>query len=517
MITLVTPPALKSVKGLQMQTPNPPIGVAYLAGTLKRLGYPYHVVDGLGEGIDQIRVYNVRQDFRIQGLSIEAIVERIPAQTKYIGLSVMFSTLWPVSLELLHAIRRKFPAAVIIVGGEHVSAVPEYCLRNAPINYTVHGEGENVLLALLDALDNGKPLSEVPSIGYLDSTGSFVRSSGVTRETNVDGFARPDWDSIPIENYISNGQLNGVNRGRSMPLITTRGCPFACTFCSNTNMYLPRWIPRNPVDVVDEMEEYVNKYKISNFDLQDLTAFVRKSTIVEFCNEVIKRGLKVTWQLPSGTRSETFDEEVADLVYRAGCRNLAFAPESGDPEILKSVKKQVKLDNLEKAAKIAVKRGLSLSVFIVIGFPKDSPESMKKTLRFLRRMATIGVQDCVVSKFVPYPGSPLFKDLQASGKLALDNEFFLTPMDFYTKGSDSYCDGLTSRQLYRWMLYLFLNFYILSFITHPLRTARIMLKAVFTGYEETRYAKFLNEKIYTRTKWLFKSSNWLNSPKEKTA
>jgi radical SAM superfamily enzyme YgiQ (UPF0313 family) len=503
MITLITPPALKAIKGLQMQTPGPPLGTAYLAGMLKAIHYPYAVVDGLGLGLDVIRPSPMRSDLMIQGLSLDEIVERIPDTSRYIGISVMFSTLWPISLELLQRVRARFPKATIIAGGEHITAVSEYCLRNSPIDIAVRGEGENPLIELLETLDRGGPREAVPSIAFLNEKGKYILTSGVVREKHVDKIPWPDWDSIPIEGYITNGQLNGVNRGRSMPILGTRGCPFKCTFCSNPLMYTQRWIPRNSVDLVDEMQTYVNKYRVRNFDFQDLTAFVKKEWIVGLTREILRRNLKITWQLPSGTRSEVFDRAVADLVYKAGCRNVAFAPESGDERILKEVKKQVNLEHLERAVRDALAAGLVVGVFIVIGFPTDNTESLRKTARFLRRMALLGVHDCAVSKFIPYPGSPLFVELQKKGKLALNDDFFISPMDFYAKEAESYCENVSAPELYRWMMYLFLSFYILSGITHPLRTLRIILKALFTGYEETRYAKFINEKIYTRTKWLF--------------
>ena len=128
-----------------------------------------------------------------------------------------------------------------------------------------------------------------------------------------------------------------------MPILGTRGCPFQCTFCSNPGMWTQRWIARDPVALADEMELYVRKYRVTNFDFQDLTAIVKRQWIVDFCRELIARDLKITWQMPSGTRAEVFDAEVADLLYRSGCRALAFAPESGSPEILKIVRKQVDL------------------------------------------------------------------------------------------------------------------------------------------------------------------------------
>jgi radical SAM superfamily enzyme YgiQ (UPF0313 family) len=126
--------------------------------------------------------------------------------------------------------------------------------------------------------------------------------------------------------------------------------------------------------------------------------------IVDFCHELIDRGLDITWQLPSGTRAEVFDAEVADLLYRSGCRALAFAPESGSPAILKAVKKQVDLGHMMDAMQSAVRRGLKLSCFIVIGLPDDTPATLRDTLRLIRRMAVLGVHDVAVSKLVPYPG-----------------------------------------------------------------------------------------------------------------
>lgn len=488
--------------------PGPPMGVAYLAGMLKAAQYPYAVIDGLGLDLNHIRPAPYRSDLMMQGLDLDEIVERIPEESTRIGLSVMFSTLWPISLELLNRVRRRFPEATIIAGGEHITAVAEYCLRNSPVDIAVRGEGESVLIHLLETLDRGGSLQEVSSLGYINDRDEFVLTSGVIRERDVDQIPRPDWDSIPIEEYITHGQINGVNRGRSMPILGTRGCPFKCTFCSNPLMYTQRWIPRDPADLVDEMEDYMRRYNVVNFDFQDLTAFVKKPWIMGFTQEILRRDLKVTWQLPSGTRSEVFDREVAALVYQAGCRNLAFAPESGDERVLKEVKKQVNLKHLEQAARDAVAAGLNVSVFIVIGFPTDDRGSMRKTAKFLRKMAMIGVHDCVVSKFTPYPGSPLFIELQEKGKIALNDKFFISPMDFYARDAESYCENLPPGDLYRWMLYLFMNFYVLSMLTHPFRTIYICLKALLTGYEETRYAKFLNEKVYTRTKWLLRGRSY---------
>lgn len=500
MITLINPPGIKVFSGLQMHTPNPPLGLAYIAAAVKEAGFPYRVIDGTGEALDQVFPYPDREDFMVQGLSLDEIVHRIPRESEIIGLSCMFSTLWPLTNRLAMRIREKFPDALLVLGSEHGTAVPEHVLNNSPFNVVVLGEGEETFVELIRARAGGSCFDAVKGLAFLDGT-AVVKTGLSPRKKDVDAIPLPDWDSFPIEEYIVRHQINGINLGRSMPLLATWGCPFQCTFCSNPGMWTQRWIPRNPELLADEMALYKQKYRVTNFDFQDLTAIIKRQWIVDFCRELIRRDLNITWQMPSGTRAEVFDEEVASLLYRSGCRALAFAPESGSPEILKIVKKQVDLDKMLKSMRIAVKRGLKLSCFIVIGFPDDTPRTLRQTMKLIREMALIGVYDVAVSKFVPYPGSELFVRLQREGKIKLDDEFFVSPMDFYTRRAPSYADAVSTSRLYRTMLWMFVNFYVISFALRPLRFLRALAKAVLTGAEETRYAKWFVDRFYTRRRW----------------
>ena len=280
----------------------------------------------------------------IQGLSFDEITARIHPDTTVIGIACMFSTLWP--LDQPAGLRRAGERSPTPdgPGGEHGTAVPEHALRVSPFDAVVLGEGEDTVVELLRARRDGRPLARVRGIAFKD--GDRVTRPGSRRGRGTWTHPLPDWDSFPIEEYITRHQINGANMGRSMPLLGTRGCPFQCTFCSNPGMWTQRWIARDPVALADEMELYVRKYRVTNFDFQDLTAIVKRQWIVDFCRELIARGLKITWQMPSGTRAEVFDAEVADLLYRSGCRALAFAPESGSPEILKIVHKQVDLPHM---------------------------------------------------------------------------------------------------------------------------------------------------------------------------
>ena len=500
MITLINPPGIKTFSGLQMHTPNPPLGLAYVAAALAEAGLEHRVIDATGEALDAMSPYPDRDDFLVQGLTLDEIVDRIDPRTDVVGISCMFSTLWPLTQRVAAAVRERFPGALLVLGGEHGTAVPEHVLATSPVDVVVLGEGEETFVALLRARAAGRPLDEVKGIAFRRD-GRVVDTGLSDRRRDVDAIPLPAWDEFPIHEYIERHQTNGINLGRSMPMLGTRGCPFRCTFCSNPAMWTQRWIARDPRQLADEMELYVRKYRVTNFDFQDLTAIVRRQWIVDFCRELIARDLNITWQMPSGTRAEVFDAEVADLLYRSGCRALAFAPESGSPAILKAVKKQVDLEHMLAAMRAAVKRGLRLSCFIVIGFPDDTPATLRQTLGLIRRMAVLGVWDVAVSKFVPYPGSELFRRLQREGKIELDDAFFVSPMDFYTARAPSYADAVSTRKLYWTMVWLFVNFYVISFALRPWRVVRALARAILTGREESRYAKWFVDVFFTRRRW----------------
>ena len=504
MITLINPPGLKTFSGLNMHTPNPPLGLAYIAGRLREAGYDFSVIDAVGERLDQIKTFEYRSDLKVQGLDLVEIVERVNPSTTLFGVTCTFSTFWPLARKLISELHKNFPDATIILGGEHGTAVPESVLRSSDVQVVILGEGEETFLNLISAISTGHPLSGVGGIAFLDA-GTFCSTSLSTRTRNIDDLPLPAWDLFPIEQYINAHQINGMNIGRSMPLLATRGCPYQCTFCSSPNMWTTRYIPRDPILVVDEIERYKNLYNVTNFDFQDLTAIVKRSWAIKFCSELISRDLQITWQMPSGTRSEIMDEEVLDLLYRSGCRALAFAPESGSSEMLKEVKKRVNLVHVAKAVRLAVGNGLKVSCFFVIGFPSESRKTLRQSAQYILKMAWLGAHDISVSKFVPYPGSETFLILQEQGLIELNDQFFISPIDFYNRDAQSYC-RLSPRRLYWTMIFMYSSFYLLSSLLHPFRTLKTVYRVIFHQVEEARYAKWLNDRIFIRKDWEKKSA-----------
>lgn len=501
-VCLINPPGTKTISGIQGNNPNPPIGLAYIAAAVREAGHRVTLIDATGEAMDQIEPMYQRPDILVQGLTPEQINARIPEDVDVVAIGCSFSSLWLVSRDILELVSRSKPGMPLIMGGEHPSALPELVLETSAADACVIGEGDETIVELLAAIEHGTPLEAVAGLVFRDGS-RIVRTQPRKRMMKIDHLPLPAWDLFPMEEYISRKQNSGLYQGRAMPLLATRGCPYRCTFCSSASMWGNKYAMRDPVKVVDEMQLYIRRYGATDFHLQDLTAIVNRQWILKFCNELIRRNMKIVWQLPSGTRCEAIDDEVCAKLAATGCKNLTFAPESGSETIRQAVRKQVNMDKTMASIRAALRHKLGLDCFIVIGVPQETRQTLRETLRFVRQLAWIGVQDVGISMFVPYPGSELFGQLASAGKIRMDDGYFLTCMDYCSEEGYQACyaEALTPRQLYRWLVWLFLNFYILSFVFHPIRTAMTLGRFLLTGKEESRYAKWFRDRIKTRRRW----------------
>jgi radical SAM superfamily enzyme YgiQ (UPF0313 family) len=473
---------------------TPPIGPAYLAASLRQAGHRVRIVDGLGESPFQVTPLFGGRILGI-GLRSEEIVERIEPDTELVGVSCMFSQDWPEIRRLIQLVRQRFPSVPIVAGGEHITATAAFTLASTPeVGVCVVGEGEETLVELAAAISSGAALDGVRGLVIRTDDGGSRSTGPRTRIRALDEIPWPAWNLVPLNRYLDHGLGYGVNRGRSMPMLATRGCPYECTFCSSPEMWTTRWYARSPESVLDEIRAYQDRYGATNFDFFDLTAIVKRSWIVQFTQLILDRGMHFTWQLPSGTRSEAIDAEVSRLLFVSGCRNVSYAPESGSPEVLKRIKKVVKLERLEASVVEAVRAGLNVKLNIIMGFPDESRRELGQTVRFLIRMAIAGVHDMSVSLFSPYPGSALYHDLRAVGRIPeLSDEYFLglcAYKDFAQ--SVSYTDGLSPAVLNLYRIAGFVGFYGIQYLVRPWRLVRLILNLAHRR-QESRLDKSLQD------------------------
>ncbi len=491
--TLIRPPSVVARYALTLNG-TPPLSLAYLAGSLTAAGHEVQAIDGLGESLYSMRP-GYRANLLTNGLSIGEVVERVRPDTQFIGISCMFSHEWPLVRELIATLKERFPEVPIVCGGEHPTAMPELCLQDAPgLIACALGEGEETVVELVESCAGiGRKLDEVAGLVVRDGDGT--RHTAVRERIRaVDDIPAPRWDLVPIEHYLAGGFSFGVDRGRTMPILATRGCPFQCTFCSSAQMWTTRYAARDPVRVVEEIESYVQRWGVENIDFYDLTSIIRREWVLAFCAALEARGLKITWQLPSGTRSEALDAEVLRAMYRAGCRNVSYAPESGSLESLKVIKKKVNLDHMEESMRAAVKNGLNVKANILIGFPHEKAAHARKSLHFIYRMALAGVHDASVWTFSPYPGSAIFKELQAQGRIReLDDDYYASLLSYSDiSQAVSYSEHMSSKELQRYRLAGLLLFYMVSYLSHPVRPLRSLYNIATRRYESRLEMSFGN-------------------------
>jgi len=241
-------------------------------------------------------------------------------------------------------------------------------------------------------------------------------------------------------------------------------------------MWTTRYVMRSPADVADEIAHGVETYGATSIDFLDLTAIVKRSWILEFTQELKRRRLSVTWQLPSGTRSEALDAEVLRALKDAGCGYLVYAPESGSERVLRDIDKRIKLPRMVESMRQAKAEGLVVKANFVIGFPEETREDIWKTLRLMLDLARAGVDDADLALFTPYPGSPLFEELSGTGELgSLNDSYFenlIVLYDFtFVRSFSRHVPGL---ELLVYRVVGLSLFYALAYGTHPWRIANLL-------------------------------------------
>ncbi len=472
-ITLIRPPIIFSAKSYS--TPiTLPVGISYIAAALKKSNYRVKIIDCVGAGINEIHT-TVDNRFKIQGIDVDRSIQMINKDCDIIGISTMFSQEWPHIRRYINKVRDSFPNAKIIVGGEHATAMPEFSLRDCPaIDYIIKGEGELALIQLVYNIRKGIE-DKISGVVFLKD-GRYNESLLAPRLVKIENLPWPSWELLDIEPYFQPNFTMGISQGRNMPLLATRGCPYQCTFCSSPQMWTTRYVMRPASDVVDEIEYYIKKYQINSVDFYDLTAIVKKEWVMDFTNELKRRNLDITWQLPSGTRSEALDEEVISRLADTGIKFLVYAPESGSKRILKEIKKKVNLKKLTQSVSFAKKNKIITKLNFIIGFPNEKRLDILKTLLFIWKLALLKVNDCNLSIFSPYPGSEIYDELRKSSVIPEINDAYfeslITQFDF--TASKSYCCDIGTFELSSYRIIGMSVFYGLSYIRCPGRLLRLI-------------------------------------------
>jgi len=318
----------------------------------------------------------------------------------------------------------------VVLGGPHVSALPEESAARPEVDIVVRGEGEETWIDLCNTIERAQRaaprltakdlldpqaglLDGVLGISYHTSDGRSHHNMERPAIANLDVLPWPAYHLFKMERYTSlQPAIDYVEAGRSFSLMTSRGCPYRCTFCSQSIM-AEKWRARSPQNVIAEWKHLVYDWGAQEIGLLDDSANINKKRLHAICALLIAEKLNhVPWIMINGIRANLADEALLGHMKAAGCKRTAFGVETGDAEMLKAVDKRVTHDQIRAAFQAAKKVGLETIGFFIIGLPGDNEETMEKTIRLAIEL------DPIVANFsmmTPYPGTKVWEQVHRNG------------------------------------------------------------------------------------------------------
>jgi anaerobic magnesium-protoporphyrin IX monomethyl ester cyclase len=373
---------------LKAKYPQPPMGLALIAAVLEEAGYPVTVVDA--NALD---------------LPYEALPPLVK-EADVVGLTAMTPSI-NIALTTAHYLKLARPDQTVILGGAHATLLPEETFAaTSDIDLIVRGEGEETILKLLPAIENGHPLSGIPGITYREN-GKTVSNPSDKKLIDLNPLPFLAYHLLPWQKYRPHPP-----HGRALPfavIITSRGCPYHCAYCSKP-IFGRSFRAQTPDRILAEIEYYQERFGVKEIAFYDDVFTLDKKRAHSIADEIIKKKIKLHWSCE--TRVNLVDEDLLVHMKRAGCYAISYGIESGTPEVLEAIDKGITLPQVTRAVRWSQKAGLQTIGYFMIGSPGESPETIRKTIQFAKSLKLDFAQFAVTT---PFPGTKLY-DMYTSGK-----------------------------------------------------------------------------------------------------
>jgi len=394
-VILVTPPVTsKAQYGYLEKGSNniAPLGLLHIAAYLKEMGIEVEVIDAeahrytFGETVDRI----------------------IASNPDYVGTTAVSLTA-PVAAYLAEKIHEKRPNLPIILGGVHMSSLPEETMKRYPhIEIGVIGEGEITFHELIKTLDEGRDIRGLDGIAYRDN-GNIMVNKRRSEIKNLDILPIPAWDLLDAFPELYTPPAHCFGRSPVAHIVAMRGCEYNCIFCSK------KTFPNKARFFSAEYVINMLKYLIDNFGIKELkyyddNIFKDKTRFRKLCQMMIDEKLDLTWTCSS--RVDLVDAESLKLAKKAGCWQIFYGCESADPEILKRMRKGLTVEKMKRGIKMTKDAGIQIRAYFICGFPGETEESFKRTVDFALSQP---FDDFQMTYFTPLPGSPISEEAHKWG------------------------------------------------------------------------------------------------------
>ena len=382
-VLFVNPPQTAS-KYKFMGVIAPPLGIAYMAGVLQENNIDVEILDASAEDMDF-------KDVEKELLKRKPDLVALTALTPTIGRA----------LETAQVVKETLPDSIVVMGGYHPTFNFIETLEDENVDIVIRGEGEYIMLNLVQALENQSSLHDVKGIVFEDKNSKeIVVNPEAPLIQDLDELPFPALNLLPMKKY----RLLDMDTHMTT-MITTRGCPMQCSFCSSAAMHGKKIRERSVENIVDEIEYLKTNYDIDTIAFMDDTFTLKKRKVMAICDEILKRNIEIMWGCTS--RVDTLDEKLLKKMKEAGCITIFIGVESADQQQLDNICKNTTIAKIENAFKIAHKLKIRTIASVALGMPGDTKEIMNKTVKFVHKLKP---NYAIYSLATPYPGTRFYKE-----------------------------------------------------------------------------------------------------------
>lgn len=365
---------------------TPHLGLGYVGSSIKSYGHDVKLLDLSLSGDWSADTRRTIEEFRPHVVGIT-------------GFSYQYVSV----LEIAALAKKARPEAIIVYGGPHASALSEYIIGNEQnIDFVLTGEAERSFPLLLKALFQKENLRSIPGLTYREAA---IARNAVSPVEDLDLLPYP-WHVMNPLDY-QHHRVHGFVC-RRLPLaqvISSRGCPYLCSFCAGGTVLGKKIRMRDPVSFVDELHYLKENFGINEIQIVDDNFTFYREHAMTVCAEIVKRNLNISWSLPNGVRADRLDKALLGAMKTAGCYYLAFGIEFGSPRILDIVHKSLDLEKARQNIILAKNMGFITQGFFLIGHPQETEEDIRKTEAFI---TATPFDKVLLNMPFPYPGTELF-------------------------------------------------------------------------------------------------------------
>ena len=368
--------------------PLPPLSLSYLSGSLLAHGFEVEILDLLTSKASPAKIRRKLQQYQPQIVGTTCVTMTFPGAAKILRVCKEFD-----------------PGITTVMGGPHVSFAAEDTFHRAPwIDIVVAGEGDVTVVELASALDRGADIGKVAGL-YINRNGKVTKTAPRPLIGNLDELPLPARHLLPLSKYHALGAACSV--------VSSRGCPYGCIFCTTPRMYGRKVRFRQPQLVVDEIEVICREYGFSQISVVDDTFTLNHPHATELCRELIRRHLPVKWSIFS--RVDTLTPELLDLMREAGCTCMLFGVESGNQEVLNNIKKGITPEKVRNGVRMATEAGIGTFASFILGLPGETPERARESEALATELSQRWGTLYGFHYLSPFPGTELFEQAEKLG------------------------------------------------------------------------------------------------------